>query len=247
MRTGVSSRWRELRSDLRCIPECLLAAGLLGAVFYRSAAASVLLIPAGAVYAGQRRKERQAGKQRVLAGQFRDALESVITSLKAGASPENAFRESRKEMVFQYGEDALISGERRRIENGLENRVPLEKLLEEFAKGWDIEEIREFAEVFAIVKRGGGNMVEVLGRTAEMLQERIEVEAEIQILLGNRKMEGQIMEMTPFLLVFYVGLTSPGFFDILYHNVTGILFMTACLAGYLAAYTLSERILDIRM
>ena len=183
----------------------------------------------------------------MLAIQFRDLLQSVILSLKAGESPENAFRTGREDMIFQYGEGGLITKELTIIENGLESRVPLEELLDAFAQRWAVEEIREFAEVFAIVKRSGGNMVEVLSRTAGLLQERMEVEEEIQVMLGNRKMERQIMDLTPFILVFYVGLTSPGFFDVLYFNPAGIVFMTACLAAYLAAYMLSERILDIRM
>jgi tight adherence protein B len=34
---------------------------------------------------------------------------------------------------------------------------------------------------------------------------------------------------------------------VLYHNAAGILFMTVCLAVYLAAFLLSEKILQIRM
>lgn len=245
--TALSSRWRALDFDLRSLPDALAAAFLLSMLFYRSLAALLPLLPAGAAYACFRRKERREKEQRVLAAQFRDALGSVITALKAGDSPENAFCESRKEMAFQYGENAVITKELVRIENGLENRVPLEQLLEAFAAGWDVEEIREFSEVFAILKRSGGNMVDVLGRTAVLLQERIDVEEEIRILLGNRRMECRIMNMTPFVLVLYVSATSPGFFDVLYHNLTGIAFMTVCLAGYLAAYALGEKILDIRV
>ena len=55
------------------------------------------------------------------------------------------------------------------------------------------------------------------------------------------------MDAAPFLIVFYIGVTSPGFFDVLYHSPEGVLFMTMCLAAYLGALVLSERILAVAM
>ena len=132
-----------------------------------------------------------------------------------------------------------------RIINGLDNQVPLEKLISDFAARAQVEEIREFAEVFAIAKKGGGNMPEILGRTASLIEERLEVENEIYIALASRRMEARIMDLTPFLIIFYIGLTSPGFFDVLYHNAAGVIFMSICLGAYLAALAASEKILRI--
>ena len=96
-----------------------------------------------------------------MSGQFRELLESVNNALRSGDSPENAFREGHREMVYQYGEYAPISRETARLVRGLDNQIPLEKLLEDFARRGGTEEIREFSEVFSIEKRGGGNMTEI--------------------------------------------------------------------------------------
>ena len=50
-----------------------------------------------------------------------------------------------------------------------------------------------------------------------------------------------------FFLFAYLQLSSPGFFDVLYHNGTGQAIMTAALALYLSACGLSARIMDIRV
>ena len=143
-------------------------------------------------------------------------------ALRAGDSPENAFREGYKEMLYEYGEHAPITERMRRVVGGMDNQIPLEKLLEEFAREAGTEEIREFAEVFRIAKRGGGNMTEILDRTASLIEERIDVENEISIMLGNRRLEQRIMDVTPFLIIFYIGL-----------------------AAYFGALILSERILAV--
>jgi tight adherence protein B len=219
----------------------------VGWLFYQSVIAMALLSPLSIPYGIYRAKGNREKEKRVLSEQFRDMLGSVNNSLRAGDSPENAFREGYKEMVYEFGENSPICRELVRVVNGLDNRIPLETLLEDFAARAGTEEIREFAEVFRIAKRGGGNMVEILARTSVLIEERLDVENEIRIMLGNRKLEQRIMDITPFMIIFYIGVTSPGFFDVLYHNTEGAAFMTVCLGAYLAALVISEKILEIRL
>ena len=242
-------KWREYLSGqgiLYFLEGAALAAAAAW-LFYQSALAMVILMPLGIPFSMYREKGRREKEKRILSEQFRDLLGSVNNALRAGDSPENAFREGYREMVYEYGERSPICRELVRVVNGLDNRIPLETLLEDFAGRADTEEIREFAEVFRIAKRGGGNMVEILARTSVLIEERLDVENEIRIMLGNRRLEQRIMDITPFMIIFYIGQTSPGFFDVLYHNVTGIAFMTICLGAYLAALVISEKILDVSL
>jgi tight adherence protein B len=260
MSSGTATRWKRrasgkrnrLRQFLTGTALLYLAEGVLlltGAawLFYRSLIAAAVLSPLSIFYCRYRIGQKELARQKLLAEQFRDALESINNALRAGDSPENAFREGYKEMVYEFGENSPICRELVRVVNGLDNRIPLETLLEDFAARAGTEEIREFAEVFRIAKRGGGNMVEILARTSVLIEERLDVENEIRIMLGNRKLEQRIMDITPFMIIFYIGVTSPGFFDVLYHNPEGAAFMTVCLGAYLAALVISEKILEIRL
>ena len=67
-----------------------------------------------------------------LSEQFRGLLDSVNNALRSGDSPENAFREGYREMVYEYGEYAPITQELTRLVGGLDNRIPLEKLLDDY-------------------------------------------------------------------------------------------------------------------
>lgn len=237
-----------------CLPEyplfLLEGAALIGVIaylFYDSPIAVAGLLPLLFPYYRRRCREKHEKDKKELSAQFREALAAIITALKAGYSAENAFSECRREMVFQFGEKAMITGELGRIEKGLENHVPLERLLTEFAGRWEIEEIREFAEVFAIARKSGGNLPGILGRTAEIIRDRMEIDTEIDLLLSSRKMEQKIMDGVPFFIIFYLGLSTEGFFDVLYHNPGGVVFMTGCLAAYLAAILLSDRIMAIEL
>ena len=105
----------------------------------------------------------------------------------------------------------------------------------------------QFADVFLTAKRSGGNMTEILAETADMIEQKMAVDREIDVLLSSRKLEQKIMNVVPFFIIFYISLTSKGFFDVLYHNPVGILIMTICMAVYLAAFLLSEKIVEIEV
>lgn len=221
--------------------------GVIAYLFYDSPIAALFLAPLLYPYYRHRSREKLQQDRKELSAQFREALAAIITALKAGYSAENAFIECRREMQFQFGEKAMITREMKRIAKGIENRIPLEKLLAEFAARWQIEEISEFAEVFTIARRSGGNLPEILGRTAEIIRDRMEIDTEIDILLSSRKFEQKIMDGVPFFIIFYLGLSTEGFFSVLYHNLMGVLFMTGCLAAYLVAVVISDRIMAIEL
>ena len=130
---------------------------------------------------------------------------------------------------------------------GLENNVVLEQLLYDLGVRSHVADIMQFADVFLIAKRSGGNLTEILEKTAAVMEQKMETDKEIQIMISSKKMEQKIMNMVPFMIIFYIGTTSKGFFDVLYHNAIGVAVMTVCLIFYGMAYLLSKRIVEIEV
>lgn len=240
----------DFRQDKKRILFLLEGVGILFViswVFYSSFAAVIFLSPLSVpVYL--RRKERQEEKRRQeLVSEFKECMNSLLTALKAGYSCENAFRAAQEEMKIFFGSGSEIVKELGKIVGGMDSNVPLEELLWRFAEGSGSDEIRDFAEIFAIARKSGGNMPEILQRTIAQIQNRMDVEREIGVLVSSKRLEQTIMDIVPFGIIAYIGLTSKGFFDVLYHNPAGILVMTACLFAYLFAFALSEKIVAIKV
>lgn len=227
--------------------EGMLITGIFAYFFYRSIWALPPLLPVFFLFLKQKKKDLAEKRKRELGEQFKDAVLSVSVNQKAGYSVENAFKEAYRDMAALYGGESLIGRELYTIGRGLENNVVLEKLLYDFGYRSHIQDIMQFAEVFLIAKRNGGNMTEILSETANTIEQKIALDKEIEVLLSSRKMEQKIMNVIPFFIIFYISLTSGGFFDVLYHNPAGILIMTACLAVYLAAYFISGKIVAIEV
>lgn len=227
--------------------EGMLLIGIFAYFFYRSVWACLVLSPTLLLFLRRKKKELAKKRRQELHTQFGDAVLSVSANQKAGYSVENAFIEAYRDMTMLYGEESPICRELYTIGKGLENNVVLEKLLYDFGCRSHVQDIIQFAEVFIIAKRNGGNMTEILSVTADTIEQKTAVDKEIEVLLSSRKMEQKIMNAVPFFIIFYISLTSKGFFDVLYHNPAGVLIMTICLAVYLAAFILSGKIVEIEV
>lgn len=211
--------------------------------FYRSLIATIPLAIVGVLYFRIIQKNKIEGCRQELVLQFKECIMSVSVSLKAGYAVENAFMESCKDMRLLFGEQSLIYHELELIRRGLVLNITLEELLRDLAERSNSREIRQFSDIFAIAKRNGGNLSEIIYTSSEVIRQKIDARQEIQTVLSGREMEQKVMKAMPFGILFYIGLTYPGYFDMLYHNWQGVAVMTGCLAIYLGAYGLSDKIL----
>lgn len=229
------------------IAEGLFVATLIGYFFYRSWIACVGLLPILILFMREKKRELAKKQRQELSVQFKDLILSVSANQKAGYSVENAFRESYRDMAMLYGDEGIICTELRHIVVGLDNNIVLEKLLYSLGMRSGLPDVVQFADIFLIAKRNGGSMTDILAKTAAVIEQKIETDKEIQLMISAKKMEQKIMNMVPFLIILYIGSTSKGFFDVLYHNLIGVVIMTVCLGFYMAAYLLSRRIVDIEV
>lgn len=218
--------------------------GFFAYFFYRSIWVLPILTPIGIFcYRTIRRKKMERYKEE-LTVQFRECILALATSLQAGYSAENAFVECEKDMKMMYGPNAPICKELGLIRRGLAINITLEELLHDFAGRSGCEEISQFAQIFSLAKRNGGNMAVIIRSSAAVIGKQIDLRQELRTMLAGKRMELNIMKAMPFGILFYITLGNPGYFDALYHNLFGIAVMTGCLVIYLAAYFLGERVME---
>lgn len=213
--------------------------------FYKSLWAAVFLWPLGVLSYLSLQKEKGEKRRWQLEMEFKDCMQSVSANLRAGYSVENAFEEALPDMEALYGHEALMVKELQHIRKGLVNNVPLEKLLLELGNRSFSGNIKEFGEVFSIARASGGNLPEVLQSTAGLIGEKIALKQELQVMISGRRLEQNIMNVIPFLLVCYLEISNKGFFDVLYQDLFGRVIMTGCMLLYLVAYFLARKICRI--
>ena len=228
----------------------LLTLGIGGAVswlFYRSVYGMIGVVPLFFLVKRFMSNYLFTRKKREMLFQFRELMQFLTAALKAGNSMENALCQGLEEYIELYGAHTMMAVEFSEICHKMQLNIPLEQLMEDFGRRSGMEEISSFAQVFSYAKRGGADMMKIMGDTVERIRQKMDVEREIETVVTAKKMEQRIMDVVPFGIVFYVCITSPEFLSPLYGNLPGVCVMTLCLVGYVAALVLSEEMLDIKV
>lgn len=119
-----------------------------------------------------REKSLAESRRKKLNLQFRDMLSSLTTVLDTGSNVSDAFLSVREDLRVQYDEDAYILQELNIIIAGSNNGLNIEDLIYDLGLRSGIDDIKDFAEVFKITYRKGGNFKEIIKNTNEIISER---------------------------------------------------------------------------
>lgn len=236
--------WKEWL--LALVKGCMFPA-LASYLFYSSVISFFCMLPYLYIYAKKEKKRLCRLRLEQLRREFRDGVQALQAALDTGYSVENAFVESCRDLAMLYPDGGYMITEFRYIVQGIRMNKTVEELLGDLADRSGLEEIHNFAEVFAIAKKSGGDLLIILRSTAQTIREKIEVENEIASMMAGKKLEQRIMNVIPFGILAYVRLTSGDFLDVMYGNPLGIGIMSVCLVCYLLAIKLAERIGDVEV
>ena len=207
--------------------------------------AFLFLLPVAFLYPVYKKKDLEKERIRRLTLQFKEGIMVLASFLSAGYSLENSLSLSVKELEGLYGKTGMITEEFSYMEAGVRMNRPVELLLADMGRRSGIQDVDQFAQVFAAAKRSGGELTDIISQTAGIIRDKIQVQEEIHTLTAARVFEQKIMNGIPFGIILYIDFTSPGFFHVMYETWLGRIFMTACLGIYVGAVFLAKKILDI--
>jgi tight adherence protein B len=220
---------------------------LVSFLFYRSVYGVFCLPLVLWIFYKRKIKHGKEVQSQHLLEEFVNGVRVLNTSIQAGMSMENAWKEVQKELEVMYGENSLFFKEVKEINHSVALNVPIEKLILGFAYRSGLEDIIVFAELFEYGKRSGGNWRRMIQEVVQHIQDKYDAKREIEVMIASKKLEQQVLNVIPLGILLLLQLSSWDYMCVLYHNIAGILCMTICLVGYGAAFLLSEKILKIQV
>lgn len=217
------------RSKLAGLPIGMAIAAGIGYLFYKSWMASLLMLPFGWLAVPGWEAWLAARRRRELAGQFRQFLYAVSTSLAAGRSVENALAAAERDMLLidPAGKSALLrelAGMNGQIRNGLS----VERAFARMAERLPLPEAGQFSAGFSLCKQTGGDLIELVRGSAALLGEKIEMQQEMEALTAQKRFEAKAMAVVPFAMIAFLAFGSPDYMAPMYEGI-GRLLMTGVL------------------
>ena len=235
------------RSRYAAIAGGALLCWAVAALYYQSPAAGLLFAPLGLLAPGWVRRQTERWRRDRLKHQFKDALQSIASSLSAGRSVDNAILSVSDDLRMIYPDPQTdIRAAFERIGSRMRNGDSMERCLASFGERSRIEDIRVFADVVSTAKRSGGDLAAAVRGAAAQLADKMEVERELAVILARKRFEARLMLAAPFVFVVFLASTAPDYMAPLYGGI-GYALLTAMLAVHAGCFYLADRIMSIEL
>lgn len=190
-------------------------------------------------------KSLKEKRDKKLEKQFMNFLDGLSTSLSSGNTVNDAFVNSKEDLLNQYSEEDLIVKEITEINLGLHNGRTLEEMVLDFGKRSNNEDIENFSNVISNCYRLGGNFKDVVRKTRDVINEKIAIADEIKTKIASNKLQLNAMCIMPIAIVAMLKMTSPSFAENL-SSFLGVIITTVAIGIFVASYFWGQKIINIR-
>lgn len=184
-------------------------------------------------------------RQKKLLIQFKDFLESLSASYSAGKNTQNAFKDALNDMIELHGDRSYIANELEIIQLGIENGFNIEELLYNFALRSSVDDIKSFSDIFEAGNRTGSNMKTIISQTKEIINDKIDIEMEINTIIVQKKTELYIMLAMPFIIILALNTLGDSTFSA--YVPINVIIRIFVFIVILIAFFIGKRITDIKV
>lgn len=221
---------------------------IVGMIFYHNIIFSAVIAMFALKFPSIRTKQIIKSRKHMLNDQFKDLLYSLSSSLSAGRSLASAFSDAVCDMQVLYPNESIpIMYETRYIVRQIEMGMTVEDAISQFAERAHIDDITNFSEVISTCNRSGGNLIDVVRNTSQIISDKIETKNEIETSISGKKFESRILCAMPIFMVLILSLSSPDYMEPVFTTSTGAVVMTIAIVMFVLAFFIGEKIMDIEV
>ena len=144
-----------------------------------------------------------------------DTIDLMARALRAGHSVPAAI-----EIIGEESPEP-VRGEFREVYRQQTFGLPTREALVQLGQRVPLPELNFVITAMLLQKETGGNLVEVLERTASVIRERLRIEGEIRIYTAQGRMTGWILSLLPVAMFFLLSLANRAYSRVLVEDPTG--------------------------
>jgi tight adherence protein B len=158
---------------------------------------------------------QRARRMKAFSRQLPEAIDLMARALRAGHSVAAAI-----EIVGEESAEPIRS-EFREVYRQQMFGLPTREALLQLATRVPLPELNFVVTAMLLQKETGGNLVELLDRTAAVIRERLRIAGEIRIYTAQGRMTGWILSLLPVAMFFLLSLANHSYSRVLVEDPTG--------------------------
>ena len=194
---------------------CLIGGYVLGVVlFHRVPTALLLMLVAGPLPLGYAAYRKHA-RMKAFAREFPDALDLLVSALRAGLSFSAAMQIVAEESPDPVRGEFAVTVEEQSL--GIDFREAMVNL----TRRVDSLDLRFFVTAVLLQRDTGGNLAEILHSTSVLLRDRFRVLGDIQTFTAQGRMTGAILGVLPLFMALFMLTTAPDYFRPMLESPSG--------------------------
>ena len=220
----------------------ILISGMLGTLVGGKVAgvAGVFFMLAGWVAPFMWLRWKQKKRVREFEQQLPDAIDMLVSAMRAGYSFQAATQFIGEEIIDPLGPEFARFYDEQRL--GIDVRTALVGMQSRV----DSLDLKMFVTAVLIQRETGGNLGEVLSGLADLIRQRIAMRGQIQTLIAEPKLSARFLAILPIVVFVILSAINPHFFDgMTAPGSIGRTILTASAISVVVGYMVMMRIADV--
>jgi len=144
-----------------------------------------------------------------------DAIDLMARSLRAGHSMNSSI-----EMIAEQSPQPL-AGEFEQVYKQQRLGLQFRDALLQMGTRISSRDLQFLITAILVQKETGGDLTEILDRTAQVIRERVRIEGEVHTRTAQGRMTGWILVLLPVFMLAVINLINPGYSNMLFQDPTG--------------------------
>jgi tight adherence protein B len=172
--------------------------------------------------------------------QLPDAVDLIARSLRAGHSLPSALLNVAQEIAdplgpeFQQCADEMTFG------------LPFREALLNLFRRFPLQDLQFLVAAILVQKETGGNLAELLDKTAAVLRSRIQLQQKVKVYTAQGRMTGVILVALPFVCFILLNIARPGYTSPLFETEIGRKMVYGTLASMALGAIFIKRIIEVK-
>lgn len=223
-----------------------ILAGAFTFLFYKNIWISLIGGMIGVLFEEEYASYVNEKRNKMMLLQFKDLLYSISSSMATGRYMIEALKEGKTYISMIYGDDASLVKELQRINTAIyDNHSDEEKVLIDFAVRTQIEDIKDFIDVYLTTRATGGDIQKVISRASIVIIDKMQIQREVETIMAQKQLEARIVALIPIFIILFLNIFSPEYLMPMYTTIVGRVIMTLSLVGFIISFKWIIRLTEV--